>query len=238
MEREEKSYLECEKWHIFILLILVGGYFGAYTYSLKGGVFCNAQTGNIVLFGMALGEHDWAKALYLIIPISAYFLGTMVSEYTALKIKRLGVLRWDTALVGIEMVAVFIMGLLPSNVPNQVFQVTINFICAMQFNTFRQAESIPMATTFVTNHVRQTGSYLVRWLRKRDDKVYLEKTLKHFFMIIMFVVGVVVSTIACAYFKEKAIFGANIILLIIFLDLLYADLVTEKELLDKIPRGH
>jgi uncharacterized membrane protein YoaK (UPF0700 family) len=95
-----------------------------------------------------------------------------------------------------------------------------------------------MATTFVTNHVRQTGSYLVRWLRKRDDKVYLEKTLKHFFMIIMFVVGVVVSTIACGYFKEKAIFGANIILLIIFLDLLYADLVTEKELLDKIPRGH
>lgn len=40
----------------------------------------------------------------------------------------------------VEIITVIILGLLPSSVPDQVFQVTINFICAMQFNTFRQAE--------------------------------------------------------------------------------------------------
>ncbi|MBM6840792.1 DUF1275 domain-containing protein [[Clostridium] spiroforme] len=235
---DEKQYLKCEKWYIFLLLITVGGFYGGYTYAQKGGIFCNAQTANIVLFGMALGKQDWNQVLYLLIPISAYFLGTMVSEYTALKIKKLHFLRWDTVLVGIEMMAVLIMGLLPSTVPDQVFQVTINFICAMQFNTFRQAENIPMATTFVTNHVRQTGSYLVRWLRKKDEKTYLFRSMRHFFMIAMFVIGAMLATMLCVCFHDQAILFALIVLGFVFVDLVRADLIEEKELLNKVPGGH
>lgn len=234
----DKQYLKCEKWYIFLLLITVGGFYGGYTYAQKGGIFCNAQTANIVLFGMALGKQNWGEVLYLLIPISAYFLGTMVSEYTALKIKKLHFLRWDTVLVGIEMLAVFIMGSLPSSVPDQVFQVTINFICAMQFNTFRQAEHISMATTFVTNHIRETGSYLVRWLRKKDEKAYLFRSMRHFCMIMMFGLGAVMATVLCSYFHDQAILFALIILGIIFVDLLRADLIEEKELLNKVPSGH
>ncbi len=235
---DEKQYLKCEKWYIFLLLITVGGFYGGYTYAQKGGIFCNAQTANIVLFGMALGKQDWGQVLYLLIPISAYFLGTMVSEYTALKIKKLHFLRWDTVLVGIEMMAVLIMGLLPSTVPDQVFQVTINFICAMQFNTFRQAENIPMATTFVTNHVRQTGSYLVRWLRKKDEKTYLFRSMRHFCMIAMFVIGAMLATMLCVCFHDQAILFALIVLGFVFVDLVRADLIEEKELLNKVPGGH
>ena len=54
LEKKEEGFLECERWRCFLLLITVGGFFGAYTFSVKGGVFCNAQTANIVLFGMAL----------------------------------------------------------------------------------------------------------------------------------------------------------------------------------------
>ena len=49
-----EEYLECEKRRVFVLMILVGGYLGAFTYSIRGGVFCNAQTGNFVLLAMAL----------------------------------------------------------------------------------------------------------------------------------------------------------------------------------------
>lgn len=234
----DEEYLKCEKWHIFLLLITVGGFYGGYTYSQKGGIFCNAQTANIVLFGMSIGKQNWGEVLYLLIPISAYFLGTMVSEYTALKIKKLHMLRWDTVLVGIEMLAVLIMGCLPSSVPDQVFQVTINFLCAMQFNTFRQAENIPMATTFVTNHVRQTGSYLVRWLRKKEEKTYLFRALRHFCMIAMFAFGAVLATILSYEFHDQAILFALIVLGIIFGELLRADLIEERELLNKVPHGH
>ncbi len=221
LEQEEEGFLECERWRCFLLLITVGGFFGAYTFSVKGGIFCNAQTANIVLFGMALGNMDWSRAAYL-----------------ALKIKKYRKLRWDTILIGIEIITVIILGLLPSSVPDQVFQVTINFICAMQFNTFRQAEKVGMATTFVTNHIRQTGSFFVRWLRKRHEKKYLNRSLRHLCMILCFIAGAIFSTVLCAYFKDRAIWGALIFLVILQGDLLYADLVKEKELLDQVPNGH
>ncbi len=235
---EEKEYLECEKFYIFLLLVLVGGFYGAYTFTLKGGVFCNAQTANVVLFGMALGTRNVGRALYLLIPISSYFLGTMLSEHIAYHIKNLGILRWDTALIGIEMLIIAILGFLPDSTPVQVFQVSINFICAMQFNTFRQAESIPMATTFVTNHIRQTGSFLVKWMRKKDEKAYLNRALRHFGMLGMFTMGAAIGALLCLTFKSQTIWFALIVLGIVFIDLLHADLVVEKELLDRVPKGH
>lgn len=51
------------------------GFFGAYTFLLRGNVFCNAQTGNVVLMGMVLGAKKWSEDLYYLIPISAYLMG-------------------------------------------------------------------------------------------------------------------------------------------------------------------
>ena len=67
---QEKRYLECEKLWVYAMLIFVAGFYGGYTLSVRGGVFCNAQTGNIALFGMALGTGNWRKALYNQIPMS------------------------------------------------------------------------------------------------------------------------------------------------------------------------
>ena len=74
------DYPESQRWWIFTILMFVGGYFGAFTYTIRGGVFCNAQTANFVLFAMAAGDARWGKALYYLIPMSAYFLGAFLSE--------------------------------------------------------------------------------------------------------------------------------------------------------------
>ena len=55
VEEEREFFLECEKNWVFLTLIMIGGYYGAYTFCVRGGVFCNAQTANIVLLGMAIG---------------------------------------------------------------------------------------------------------------------------------------------------------------------------------------
>ena len=93
---DEHEYLECEKRWVFLLLMMVGGFFGGFTYSVRGGVFCNAQTANIVLLGLSLGRGQFAHAAYYLLPISAYLLGSFVSEHIALPIKRLRLIRWDT----------------------------------------------------------------------------------------------------------------------------------------------
>ena len=80
-------------------MMFTGGYFGAFTYTLRGGVFCNAQTGNFVLLAMSLGNQNWGQALYLLIPITAYCLGAFISELLPNQVKKLRLFRWDTCLL-------------------------------------------------------------------------------------------------------------------------------------------
>ena len=54
-ETNDTYFLMCERKWVYHILIVVAGFFGAYTFLLRGNVFCNAQTGNVVLMGMALG---------------------------------------------------------------------------------------------------------------------------------------------------------------------------------------
>ena len=236
----QEEYLECEKNWIFKVLMIVGGFFGAFTFSIRGGVFCNAQTANFVLFAMELGNGHFAKAVYYFIPMSAYFLGAFISEFAASDIKKYQLIRWDTLLVGIEMIVVVILGILPESAPFQITQVMINLICSMQYNTFRQAESVPMATTFCTNHLRQTGIAACKAIRHRnsEENQYPGRMIEHIKMLLMFVFGGVVSTMLCNLWKGKALLVVLIPLGIVFFDLLYADLTKERDKIDQIPHGH
>ena len=74
MENTE-NYLECERNRVYYTLIAIAGFFGAYTFLLRGKVFCNAQTGNLVLLGLAIGQAEWETAAYYLFPISAYMAG-------------------------------------------------------------------------------------------------------------------------------------------------------------------
>ena len=237
LSQNKTEYLECEKNWVFWSLIMVGGFYGAYTFLLRGGIFCNAQTANIVLLAMALGSRNWSHALYLIIPISAYLMGAVLSEFLAKYIKRFRLLRWDTILVGFEMIVVIILGLLPESAPDQICQVALNFICSMQYNTFRQAEGIPMATTFCTNHVRQLGTNLVIYARHRRPETALRLRM-HLSMLGMFIAGGVISTLLCQYFGLRAIWGAAILLAFVFIRLCRADLFYERDRLEAKPHGH
>ena len=234
---EDQEYLECEKNWVYDLLIAAAGWFGAYTFIQRGGVFCNAQTANVVLFAIALGQGNLKKAMYLLLPIGAYFLGAFVSEYLGKSVKRFHFLRWDTILIGVEIIVVIILGALPARVPDQICQVTLNFICSMQFNTFRQMQGVPAATTFVTNHIRQVGHFLAKYVRHHETE-HAERVKAHGGLILFFICGAIVSTIACKYLEYCSIWGSVILLLIVFARLFYADRSYEKDLLQRVPHGH
>lgn len=236
-KNNNEELLECERWWVFMVLMFVAGFYGAYTYSIRGGIFCNAQTANFVLLAMSVGKQDWSAAAYLIIPITAYLSGAIISEAVAGPIRKAGMIRWDTILIGIEIIAVIILGFVPESAPNQIAQVTINFICSMQYNTFRQASKVPMATVFCTNHLRQTGIHIVKSV-KTGNKQFVVRTLHHAGMLAIFVVGGIISTVLCHKFLGRAIWATLIPLLLLFIDLLYADLKKERDKHDRVPSGH
>ncbi|MBR0249845.1 MAG: DUF1275 domain-containing protein, partial [Synergistaceae bacterium] len=143
-----------------------------------------------------------------------------------------------TLLVGIEIAVLFAIGFIPLTWPDQIVQVAINFLCAMQFNTFRQAEGIPMATTFVTNHVRQIGINIAKQIRHKDEDEARRKISRHGNIILAFFTGGVIMTVASSLFQEKAIWLAVIPLSVCFWVMLQSDLVYERAMLDLKPHGH
>lgn len=218
---ETGQYLVCESWVVYRLLMAAGGLLGTFTYTLRGGIFCNAQTGNVVLLAMALGNARWGEAAYYFIPITAYMLGAFVSEllYERMRTARL---RWETALVAAEMGVIFLLGLLPDSVPFQVTQVAVNFICSMQYNTFRQANGVAVATTFCTNHIRQIGIHLAKWSKKRDS-AFTRRMGNHAIMLLSFVAGGAIGVVLCHAVGGRAIWGALVPMAISLVLMLRAD---------------
>ena len=235
----KNEYLLCERDWVFFTLITVSGFWGAFTYLLRGNVFCNAQTGNVVLLGMALGAGEIKRAVYYLIPISAYLAGAFISELLPKPIKHSLKIRWDTMLIGIEISVVAMLGFIPESFPVQLSQIAINFIASMQFNTFRQAQGTPMATTFATNHIRQIGIGLAKEIlhRKAFDKRHRIKLRKHFFMLLFFLLGAVIGTVFCNLVKGRAIWITLIPLVFLF-SLMLRDDKKGRDHLEQKPLGH
>ncbi len=234
-KNSDNLYLTCERYFIFEWLIMIAGMLGAYTLILRGGVFCNAQTANVALMAVAMGKGDLSQGLYYLIPISAYTAGAMLSELLPKKVRKIHFLRWDTYLIGFEMIVIFVIGWLPLDVPHQIAQVLVNFICSMQYNTFRQAEGIPMATTFLTNHIRQVGVGLAQAVRQKSLKA-MGRAMKHLRMVIFFFGGGVLMAFACKFMSERSIWLALIPAAVVFVFLAHADLSDED--IDRKPHGH
>lgn len=233
----QEYYLRCERNYVFMLLMAVSGMMGAYTFILRGGAFCNAQTANIVIMSIAFGEGRWRDGLYFLIPFAAYIAGTFLSEALPSVVKHHSLVRWDTLLIAVETFVLFLIGLVPLTIPHQIIQIIINFIAAMQFNTFRQAEGIPMATTFCTNHVRQLGVAAAKIVRKHDTAAARRGKI-HLLMLLSFFGGGVLLSFSVQFLQEKSIWLAIVPLLIILINLIHADLVSEHDELSRTPHGH
>lgn len=87
---------------------------------LRGNVFCNAQTGNVVLLGLAIGTGKISQAIYYLIPISAYLAGAFISEIFPNPVKHNLMIRWDMLLIGVEILVVIFPGFIPDSFPVQI----------------------------------------------------------------------------------------------------------------------
>lgn len=69
-----------EMLRVGLCLAFTGGFLDAYTYLLRGGVFANAQTGNMVLMALYAARRD-GRAFYYLLPIAAFLAGVIVTEW-------------------------------------------------------------------------------------------------------------------------------------------------------------
>ncbi len=208
-----------ETFHVGALLTIVGGFFDAYTYIARGGVFANAQTGNIVLLGISLAEGDLLKALSYFIPITAFVLGIFTAEFLHGTNKKLPIY-WRQLIIVLEIITVIVVALLPTSTErmysfNMLANIMISYVCSLQVQTFRKIHGITCATTMCTGNLRSGTDHLMRYQKSRNKQDLMDG-IKYHALNLFFIAGAVLSMFLTKCFDSFSVLFCLLPLTIVF----------------------
>lgn len=193
MDTEDRVQIS-ETLRLGLVLAVVGGYLDAYTYLCRGGVFANAETGNMVLLGINLAQGDWMKAGKYLIPVIAFFCGILLAEFIRIRFhSKTESFHWRQAVVLIEIGVLAAVSLMPlGGYWDMLVNWSVGFVCALQVESFRKVRGRAYATTMCTGNLRSGTELLFRYLERKDKKL-LTQSLRYYAVIALFILGAAVS---------------------------------------------
>ena len=204
-----------ESLKIGIILALTGGFLDAYTFLVRGKVFANAQTGNIVLLGTNLFQGEFKQALSYLVPILAFIIGVFITEFIKLKFKENEKLHWRQIIIFIEIFLLALVAFMPQSL-NNLANIIVSFICAMQVESFRKINGIACATTMCTGNLRSGTELLFKYIKTKEPDLK-EKGINYYGIDLTFILGAGFGALFTNYFKEKAVLFCCITLFIGFI---------------------
>ena len=201
-----------ESLRIGCLLTLAGGFQDAYSYILRGKVFVNAQTGNIVLFAQNVSERRFEKLPRYIFPIFAFIGGIYIAQRIEISFKNNAKIHWRQIVLIIEIILMIISGFLPHRL-DFIANILLSFVCAMQILSFNKFRGNPFATTMCIGNLKTATLLLCKY--HVTKKAYLLKTSLHYFLILlMFAVGAAFGAVAARQIGIYSIWTAAIFLIL------------------------
>lgn len=202
-----------ESYLVGILLAIAGGYLDVYTYVCRGGVFANAQTGNIVLLGISVADGNWEKLGGYIWPILAFMAGILVAELVKREFRHESVIHWRQIVLALEFAVLWTIAFIPSGIHDAAVNVAVSFVCSMQVESFRTFHgSSTYATTMCTGNLRSATEQLFQYNVTKDKRA-IQKSLQYYGIILFFIVGAIVGTVITRMFMEKSALVACVLLL-------------------------
>ncbi|OZF49049.1 YoaK family protein [Rhodococcus sp. 14-2470-1a] len=157
-----------ESVRLGVLLAAVGGFVDVYTFMTRDGVFANAQTANVVLFGIDAAGGHWRSAAGYLPPLVAFVFGVFVAESLSSPGLTRVVRRPIRAVLVIEILVLFVVGFVPESAPNAVVTVSISFVAALQVTTFRVLVDQAFSTTMTTGNLRSFSQAIYHRLSDGD----------------------------------------------------------------------
>lgn len=133
-----------------LLLTWVNGFMDAHTFFVRGGVFANVQTGNVIFFAIDASERRVAAAMAHVWPIVAFTFGILLAAHIKSGRAERTVthpLRWTMA---VQVLVLAVIGFVPVTVDHSYVTVPIAFLAAVQMGLFRNIGDLaylPVATT-------------------------------------------------------------------------------------------
>lgn len=217
-----------ESLPVAALLALSGGYMDAYTYTCRGQVFANAQTGNMIRFGIAFAEGRFAAAAPYLLAIMMFASGIFVADIIRRQDNAIEWLHWRQLSVLIEAAIMLIAAFIPQRL-NFLANVMISFACGVQVQSFRSVCKNAMATTMCIGNMRSVMQNLCDYCFSRNPKSARRAGL-YAAVIGLFVSGAVCGNFAVRAFGEYAIIASSILLLAAFIIMFKKEEEEEREM--------
>ena len=218
----DKDFQKSESNLTMALLTMSGGLQDAYTYINRGGVFANAQTGNIVRMSENLLEWDWPGFLSYLFPVLAFALGVFLSDEIKVRAKGKAKLHWREYVVIIEIIILFISAFIPHKL-DALANALISLSCAMQVEAFRKVHGFAYASTMCIGNLRSGTEAFHEYIVTKDKK-FRTKSFEYFGMITIFAVGAGIGTLTAHHFGIYGILPSCLLLICAFITMMVPQL--------------
>ena len=197
------------------LLAAAGGLLDAYTYLSRGGVFANAETGNMVLFGICLIQGQWRRAAGYLLPILAFALGVLAAEFIREHHRSGPRYHWRHTVLLAEIAVLCAVAFLPRGEWDPAANTLVAFVCALQVETFRKVRGNPFATTMCTGNLR-SGTEAIYHALTGGKRTSVEKGLCYYAVIACFIAGAALGVLLTKLAPQRAVLGAAVLQLAAF----------------------
>lgn len=176
-----------ESFLLSAVLSMSGGFQDAYTYLLRGGVFANAQTGNVVLMSHYFMSGDPKRALSYLAPLLAFAAGIFIAEQIGHYRKHSRRPHWRQLIVLLEILILAAVALIPASL-DPIANMFVSFACAMQVQAFRKVNGLGYASTMCIGNLRSGTENLSVFFREKERSA-LVKALHYYGIIFFFALG-------------------------------------------------
>lgn len=212
MATNESALVPSQRMRVAYILTVVGGFLDAYTYFERGGVFANAQTGNIVKLGIALANGARDRYLFYLAPICSFVLGLMVALGIKEILERRQIRLVRRSILLVEMVGLVIVSLIPLGEEwDKLANCIVSFVAAMQYETFTTFRGEAIVTTMSTGNLRKFVDALFMGIVRQDTK-RLKRAALYLTIIAAFTFGAFLGTRACDAMDRAAVWPVIIAL--------------------------
>lgn len=207
-----------ESIELGIILALSGGFMDAYSYLARGHVFANAQTGNMLLFGVNLASGQFQNALHYLCPVLAFGFGIFLAEF--IHFQKIQKVHWRQLILIVEIIILFSVAFI-SFEQNLLANFLTSFACGMQVQAFRKIHGKGYATTMCIGNLRTGTHELCNFLCTKKVQ-HLQSGLLYYLIILAFILGAILGNFCIQSFSLKAIW-ISVALLIVAFVLMFID---------------
>lgn len=204
-----------ESFRLAVLLTLTGGFQDAYSYFARGGVFANAQTGNVVLLAKQLVTGNLEGTIKYLIPIGAFFIGVFVAVFIEEKLADKLKFNWRQMILGFQILIVIFCGFMPEKY-NSIVNALLSLSCSMQITAFKKIKGLSTNTAMCVGNIRNASDHLARFLFLKE-RGFFKNAIHYYTIIFVFAIGAAFGYTCVSKFSLRGVWGALISLIIAFI---------------------